>query len=291
MNVHEFLDFHHVPYRQAGEHHHVREGYIGVDCPMCSPNSGRFRLGLNVEHQFSTCWNCGYLRYVEVLAELTGVPWKVVQQSIGDAEAVRQTVRKRGRLCPPGGLGPLLPAHEDYLRVRGFQPALLASQWHLGGIGLAARLAWRIYIPVHYRGQVVSWTTRAITDEIRSRYISAEPHEESEPLHDLLYGIDHVRHAVIVVEGPADVWRVGPGAVAVMGLAYSRQQVLQLAKFARRVVIFDREAGAQRRARRLCRELQGFPGRTFRAELASKDPGSASEDEIRALREEFLGEA
>lgn len=287
MTLREFLDHYRVSLRESGSHHHVRDGWLGVDCPYCSPNSDRFRLGFNLYHHYASCWSCGYVRYFDALSELTGVPWTEIQ-SLLEYEIPVQTVRARGRLCPPRGLGPLLPLHRDYLRTRGYLPDQLASQWHLGGIGLAARLAWRIYIPVHYKGQIVSWTTRAVVDEIRSRYISAAPHEESEPHHQLLYGEDHVRHAVIVCEGPFDVFRIGPGAVAVLGLAYSREQVLKLSRYPIRVVTFDATADAQRRASRLCHDLACFPGKTFRVELSGADPGSTSEDEIKELRERFL---
>ena len=35
------------------------------------------------------------------------------------------------------------------------------------GIGIAPRLQWRIWIPIHYHGEIVSWTTRSLSDNIK----------------------------------------------------------------------------------------------------------------------------
>lgn len=198
----------------------------------------------------------------------------------------------RGTLVMPAGWGPLLPPHEAYLKGRGFNPHLLKRGWRLKGIGRHGdgRLAWRVLIPVHDAlGGMASWTARAITDEMKDRYRNAKPEEEALPAKSLLYGAMHARHAVAVHEGPADVWRTGPGAVALMGVAYSREQLLKLSRYPVRVVVFDSEPPAQRRAMRLCNDLAAFPGTTHRVELDAKDPGSATEKEIRLLQEMING--
>jgi DNA primase len=130
-----------------------------------------------------------------------------------------------------------------------------------------------------------------VSDKADLRYVSAKPAEEAMPIKSTLYGWDYVRHAAIVVEGPTDAWRIGPGAVATLGTSYSKAQVLLLTNLPVRVVCFDRDNEAQRRAKRLCCELAVFPGRTvnvcLESHLAASDPGGLRE-EVNELRQRFL---
>lgn len=95
-------------------------------------------------------------------------------------------------------------------------------------------------------------------------------------------------HAVVIVEGPADAWNVGPGAVALFGVGYTPQQVAALAQYPVRVVCMDSDSEGRAAAERLCSELSIFPGDTYRVELDADDPGSASKREVRKLRKAFL---
>ncbi len=104
------------------------------------------------------------------------------------------------------------------------------------------------------------------------------------PLKSLLFAMDLARHAVIVVEGPFDAMRIGPGAVATMGINYSQAQVNLIAAFPVRYVAADNEPNAQRMAVKLCQELEVFAGKTERICVDAKDPGSASDKELRLLR-------
>ena len=110
------------------------------------------------------------------------------------------------------------------------------------------------------------------------------------PAKSLLYGEDHVRGAIIVCEGPTDVWRLGPGAVAVMGLIVTQEQIERLSRYPVRVVCFDREPEAKRRMNRLVDTLRQFSGETYAVELETgNDIASADQGEVDAVREMFLG--
>lgn len=182
---------------------------------------------------------------------------------------------------------PLLPIHKEYLEKRGFNSAELKRLWRLKSIGLASKLAWRIFIPIHFNNETVSWTTRKIGDN-GARYISAKSTEEIVSAKTLLYGEDYIQQSLIVCEGPTDAWRIGPGAVATMGISYTKEQVSRISKYPQRVICFDSELEAQKRARKLCNDLESFPGKTLNVVLDSKDPGSASYEEIQELRAKFL---
>ncbi len=127
-------------------------------------------------------------------------------------------------------------------------------------------------------------TTRAIGDRVQERYISASFEQEAVNHKTLVYGSNYCQHSVVVVEGPIDAWRVGPGAGALFGTAFTPMQVLRLTKFPYRYICFDNSSVAQARARELAEELSVFPGTTEVIELDALDPGSASKKEIQLLR-------
>jgi hypothetical protein len=289
MNLREILQEHGIEFRTAGEHHHARAEWVQVDCPFCSPNSQHFRMGL--KGHTANCWSCGPYKISFALCELTGEPYSRIKVWLNDWEDHTETPEEskpKGKLTLPKGTGLLQPCHIKYLRSRGFHIGELVNLWGLQGIGLASRLAWRILIPIHYRGEVVSWTTRAIID-VPAKYINARPEEEKLSAKSLIYGEDYCRHAIIVVEGPTSVWRIGPGAGATLGTSFSDAQVLKISRYPSRAVVFDNEPLAQARAKKLCDALAPFPGKTARVEITSgKDPAEASEDEITLLRKTFL---
>jgi len=278
-----------------GGHEHVTRGWISVDCPWCSPGWRHYRLGYNEYGHYMSCWSCGGVPLVKTCAELFHVSYTEASRLIGeiDRKQFKQEFKTRGVLQLPPNVEPLLPtptpAHYKYLKGRfGDDTFGIIKLWHLQAIKISHRLPWRIFIPIHYRGEMVSWTTRAIVDDVRPRYKSANADEEMYPAKSLLYGEDHVRQSVIVCEGPTDVWAIGPGAVATFGTAFTLEQVKRIAKYPRRVILFDSEPAAQKQARKLCRQLEVLDGDTFHVTLAAKDPGSAKEKEIKKLRKTFL---
>jgi hypothetical protein len=290
VNLREVLNELEIPFKEPGSHHHVTADFFGVDCPYCSPDSGRYRMGFNFRHNYASCWVCGYKPLYEVLSLISGRDARLSTLLRGLSKGKSTVTRPQGRLVIPDGVGELLPAHRRYLKSRGIDSDELVRLWGIGGIGVAPvepQLSWRIWVPIHYRGEVVSWTTRAIGDRVK-RYINASEEQEKIPAKSILYGIDHCRHAIVLVEGPFDCMRIGYGAAALMGLVYTKSQLALISRFPVRVICLDQEKQAQRIASRLCEDLACFEGQTHKVELDSKDPGSASEREIRQLRKHFL---
>ncbi len=290
MNLIEFLERFGIPFKREGEHHHVTRGWYGVDCPFCNSAPGNAKLGFNLESRGVSCWTCGRHKFSEAIEALVQKPWKEVSPLLDWTDRLFQFTPSRNlrqRLVLPKGLGPLSPAHRDYLAGRGFDPDELVKLWGLRGIGLAAKLAWRIFIPATYRGETVSWTTRGIT-EAEPRYLNASPEQEKMSLKSLLVGEEYVRNAIIVTEGPFDAIRIGPGAVSLCGIKFTQSQIARIAKYPVRVIAFDSDPVAQERARELCQELCGFVGKTSRVELDAADPGEATKREVTKLRKRFL---
>jgi hypothetical protein len=284
MKITDLLDEHHIQYKTAGQHHHVCDGWVGIDCPMCSPGAGKYKLGFNLTSRTFTCWSCGVQDRVEILEALTDLSRKEAARLFGQLEGQSgpRKIKPRGTLTPPKGVSGLHPSHERYLKSRGFDPGELVRLWGLQGIAQAPRLSWHLYIPIIYQGVELSWTTRKITET--GKYHNAKPDEEAYPAKSLLYGEDYCRHTVIICEGPADVWRVGPGAVATMGVLFTKAQLAKLAKYPRRAICFDSDRAGRERASRMSDALCPFDGNTFVVTLDASDPGSAKDSEIKRLR-------
>ena len=276
-----------------GSHHHARRGWVQFDCPFCTPGSGRYRMGFNTYGKYVNCWTCGGHDLIETLEKLTGEPPDKVKPLLSELElptGISVEKKKRGKYTPPQGLGDLLPIHKSYLRKRILDPDQAVKLWGLRGIGpLGGWLSWRVWIPITLRGETVSWTTRSVAAYgVTKKYITASPEEESVDHKCVLFGEDYVRHACIVCEGPMDAMRIGPGAVCTFGVNYTPAQVARIARYPVRVICFDNEPDAQKRARRLMDDLLPHPGETCNVTLAAKDASAAQEGEILKLRRSFL---
>lgn len=293
MTTEELLRELRVPLAPEG-HHHTRAGWRNSDCPYCSPQSHRFRLGWNLRGGYAHCWMCKGVPLVPTLARLTGrEPREIAsltrileKDRFQPAGGEKTGISHAGTLKPPPDRGKLRKAHRKFLEERGFDPDEVAHTWGLEGIGpLGGRWAGRLYIPMSLGKSVVSWTTRSCVDSDPRRYDTAPADRESYPSKRLLYGEEAAGHAVVVVEGPLDVWAGGPGFVGTLGTAYSRAQLLRLVRFPVRYVCFDAEEDAQRVARKLVRELSAFDGVTKNVVLETgKDASRCKPWELKQLQ-------
>jgi len=284
MDIREILDKLKVEYLESG-HHHARPGWIQIkNCPFCS--SENYHLGFNLSGKFFFCWRCRW-HYGPKVLQILGMSQRDASAVFPRLDTLPGDDKRhlaRGSLVEPAGRGPLLASHQKYLRGRGFNPEEISRVWQVEGIGLAAELKWRLYIPVIQRGKRVSWTTRAIGGRVTQRYISAPAENEEVNIKHCVYGLDYCCQSVVIVEGPLDAWKVGPGAGALFGTAFTPGQVKKLIKVPYRFICFDSSSDAQRRASELADQLAVFPGVTQNILLDAKDPGEATPKELRLIR-------
>lgn len=251
---------------------------------------GKWRLGIEISTGRCNCWTCGGHSLKYALARASNCYAKYIESLLGKIwfEKFTEPTRRNNKLRLPKGVGELQQCHNDYLWDRGFDPEELQRLWKIAGIGLVSYLQWSIFIPVNLNNETVSWTTRSITKE--GKYSSARPEHEIVRLKDTLYGVDLARTAIIICEGPTDVWRVGPGAVATFGVALTSSQVNMISRFPKRIICFDSDRAGRKKAESIAFLLSGIPGRTIKVELDAEDPASASQSEIRRLRKLAFGE-
>lgn len=285
MQITELLELYNIPMAPSG-HHHTTEGWVQFDCPFCGRDSHKYHMGYNMSAGFVNCWQCGAHSLASVLHEYTDQSYQSIHKTLQGLDRMRIAPTRRetkGYVTCPKGVDKLKTAHLQYLRNRGFDPAEIEKLWQVRGLSVAGRLSWRLFIPIHYKAKMVSWTTRSLNDQ-GQRYLSAAPDQEILPHKDIPYGWDYVRHTVIIVEGPLDVWAIGPGAAATFGTNYTPAQVHHFCDVPRRVVCFDSSFTAQRQAKKLCDQLGVFPGETINITLDAKDPAEAKPREIKHLR-------
>jgi len=289
MNLLRVLEELGIKYKSPGESKHVNHGWVGIICPHCGGGTNNYGMGINTSSLACTCWKCGKHRLFSTLKIATKVPFHRVSEVLGTLRAERPVERTLGALKTilPPGIGQLESAHRQFLRSRGFTPTKIEEVWKVQGIGqTGGRYAWSLFIPALLGGEVVSWTTRGVGME--KRYDSAPAESERVPIKSILYGGDLCSHAVVCCEGPLDAWAIGPGGVATCGLGITALQVVALAAYPVRVVCFDNEEKAQRRAEEVCLELAPFPGETFNVCLSGKDASRSPKSEIEKLKRRFL---
>jgi len=283
MTIEEILDDLGISHLKSG-HHHARPGWLQIQrCPFCL--STNYHLGWNLQTKWCNCWRCGGHSAWQTL-EALGIPRQIAFSLLAQYKHAGPAIkRERTRISTqePAGIVPIGGPHKRYLRSRGLDPEEISQVWGVRGIALAAKLSWRLFIPITYRGVLVSWTTRAIGNRVSLRYISA-PAEMAQNPKDFIYGLDYCTHTIVVVEGPVDVWKIGPGAGALLGTTFTTAQVKQLAQIPRRFICFDSSKEAQSKARELCEQLACFPGETTNLVISAKDPGEASEAELKEIR-------
>lgn len=288
---------HGIHIAQAGDRHY-RIGWIHTKCPFCSGNKGN-HLGFSPQANVFTCHRCGRHGKFKMVAALLNVSTKdagdICKQfgrslmlSPIPVKVKKPHASKVGYKCP--GDTKLLQLHEDYLAKRGFDPDRLFRNWNLRCSGTTGRYKYRIVCPITYRGEIVSFTARDITGRQQERYLSAYPEDEVRSAKRCLYGESFAEwNTVIVVEGPADAWRIGHGAVATLGTKWTPTQAKLIARWKRSFVLYDPgERDAQDRAERLCHEVSLYSGHKSRvldvSDTGGRDPGEFTKDEVKEIR-------
>ena len=288
MTITDVLDALNVKYITSGNEH-CTAGWVQLDCTDCTPDSNRFRLGINLAHGNASCWACGPKKTYQVLAAAARTsPGKVVEllKQFKKTGLTHAAAPRSGRYAVPFPVGPLLSAHKRYLHGRDYIPAEVSKLWSVQGIGWdGGSHRWRLFLPVVLYGKPVSWTTRSISDAHATRYRSAKAEQEDVPHKHTVYGFDYVRSSCLVVEGPTGCWRVGPGCVGTFGTRWTPEQVAMLAQVPKRYVMFDPEPEAQAQAERLCDRLGGYAGTTELVRLPEgTDPGTLTPKQVRQVR-------
>lgn len=292
MNIRDWFAIWGIPVAPVGNRHY-REGWVNTPCPYCQ-TTDKYHMGFSEAYWNAVCWRCGKQNSWDAIQKLQpAVTRSDLQKAYSGRRAPKELIKPTGTYSAPE-VSPLRKSQWEYLQSRGYNPAALVKEWGVQGIKKGTvwrdrRLRSRVFVPIHYKGKAVSWTSRAVDEQDPQRWLSAALKEETICHKDIVYGWDAVRHTAVIVEGPTDAWAIGPGAVATCGTGFTTSQILLLSYAMRRVLCFDRSSAAQRRAKEMANELSTYPGETIIVEIETgDDPGEANKDEIEEIRKTFL---
>lgn len=297
FDVQAYLESRGIDYHSAGEDN-VSRGWVNITCPFPECDDHSWHCGVNLESKLFSCYLCGNKGPIpRLIRQIEGC-------SFAQANSVLESFqnpsnyppnRELGRLSPrtptksliPREAGPLQAIHRDYLINRNFDPERLETKYRLMGTGNLGRYKFRIVIPVVLDGRVVSFTSRDVTGKARSKYKDQPPEESVVPVKRCLYNLDSVGDAVVVVEGPTDVWRIGDGCVATMTTQWNDDQVALLRGkgLKRAFVMFDSDA--RHKMKRLADRLSMFVPDVETIGMDEGDPGDWSEERSREFRREI----
>jgi hypothetical protein len=214
----------------------------------------------------------------------------------------QQEVQRQKKLKPIPDLRGLARRHRLYLRGRGFSVQPLVEEWALQGTRhLSGLWSWRVVAPIcEASGRLVAYVGRSVRPGFKPKYKVTENEECLVDPKSLLYGVQKAEESrgVVIVEGPADVWRLGPGAVATLGIDWKLAQANLLRRFRRRFILFDsvdksdpseEDLRARRQAEKLANYLSMFPGEVELISGFRTDPGDMTNRTARKVMKRLLG--
>jgi hypothetical protein len=286
-----FLKEFNIPY--VTQSANVSQGWVGLRCPDCGDKSDH--LGLNLAVGAFSCWRCGSKGTIETIQHLLGIPRQDASRIYAQF-LVRKVGKNEGSYRPKASASQvILPektftkTEQKYLARRHLSNAVGLYDLRSGGI--SGDWAWRIVIPIILNGVIVSATGRYIVKppEGVPKYKTLSHGQEIVHHKHILLGLDFVEDKIIVVEGPIDAIRGGPGFASSFGINMMPEQIALLSKYKEVIFLFDNEDQAQRQAEKYATMVATLgSGNVEVARLEGiKDLGDATDDEIADVRKEF----
>lgn len=293
FNVKAYLEDKHIPYYTEGKN--VTRGWIEINCPFCSDPSQH--CGVNLSSKMFHCWICGAKGVItKLIQELEDCSYQKAEKIISQYQdlsllELKQDILKRyegdGQILPKESTVELPGIHRQYLVNRGFDPEEICKRYHIKACYNTGKFKFRLIIPIIMDDKVVNFTARSVAD-VSPKYKHCPNEKAITPMRSCIYNIDSVLDTVLIVEGPLDVWRIGKGSVALMGIEFTEEQIelLQQKELKKAVVMFDGEPQAIRQATKLAAKLSAFVPIVYVIELPiGKDPDTLDPKTILEIQE------
>lgn len=295
-NVLAWLDLIGVPWSPPGSPN-VGKEWIGIQCIYCTDHHNH--LGIQPAKERFHCWLCGRSgSLADLLCDLGAM-------SMGEALALLREWRSGTHLEMEGTRGEngrpwnsdllawcrkeLSPFQRTYLKKRRFNPDHLQSIWGILGGQISGPWQHRIIIPVTLNGKAVTWIGMDATGKRKPKYKAAPARDSIMPSSKLVYGADMSGRNVLVVEGPTDAWRMGPGTIAMLGMTPTTDKICALLRLKadRYYIMLDGETQAQKHAREIAGCLKKAGKEASVIELDRGDPDDLPDETARELRDEL----
>jgi hypothetical protein len=304
MDIEQLYRDYNIDFATEGDHRHARPGWVNTPCPFCVGNPG-YHLGYDKNGDKFVCWRCGGKTKTYAVAGVLKVDYSEAKRILRQYGALmgRQDKPKKKSgtkdFALPTDLGDLRSKQIRYLESRDFDVDYLIKEFKIQGAGPHSLLIRedekplpyknRIFIPFYWYGEIVTFDARAITEDSFNKYQACPIEMEIRGRKDILYGLQEKwKDTIIIVEGPTDVWRMGPNSAATSGIKYTPKQLRLIAKNFKRVpVLFDDESQAVEQADKLVGDLKFRGVDSFRVDIKG-DPGGLSQEESNYLVKQLI---
>lgn len=286
-NISKFLEENNIPNWSKGNN--VSEGWYNIQCIFCDDTSNH--LGINPSGGYH-CWKCGargsFYFLIKNLLKTTIEKARDISIKYANPQFIEteEPIPIKNDFELPKA-NEWTDAHLYYLTSRGFSLDII-DKYKLYPTIYTKGWEYRIIAPIIYKGQIVSYTGRSIIPN-QIKYKTCHNNDGIIPAKHLLYNIDTVYDKCLIVEGVTDVWKMGDGVIATLGIEYTTEQLLLLKekKLDYAYIMYDGEPLAIKKAYQLANELSLFIPNVEVLELDSNDPGSLPPDEITSIRKDL----
>lgn len=300
FDIEKYLTARGIPFDKEGKNVSSKGNWIGTSCLWCDDPSNH--LGINLDSRGISCWICGQKgTIIKLIMKVDRCSFRDVLNTIKSFSNRRRHIKQ----LPPKeqalssdlsiilqesqSQNELLDLHRQFLQSRNFNPDYIFDKYKLMCCGPIGRWNLRLIIPFYQSNRIVTLTTRDVTNKSKEPYRHLSIEESIIPIKDTLYNLETLEDTGIIVESVTDVWRIGDGCVATMGIQFTTAQVRLLCKLQRAFVLFDAEDKAQAMADKLCFNLSTVVPIVERIELESGDPADLSDENAKQLRKEIFG--
>lgn len=217
-------------------------------CPVCDLNDTSGHFYANIRTGMYHCFKCGTKGRLPLPQKSSKLKAKrkprLAQERKSEVSLPYGTIRMR--FLTPSLYDDLLEINPDLKRF--FQKKKItyeiAQKYDLGFCP-TGRLKNRIILPIYFEKRVVGWQARAMYKFAKDFQGRKYQTPKSFQINHYLYNWDEAKEypVIVVVEGPFDVFTVGPNAVATFGTSISAEQVRLLSNLkARKILMWDYDA-------------------------------------------------
>jgi len=230
----------------------VSRGWVNISCPFCDDPS--WHCGVNLKSNLFHCWICdekgSVIKLIQRIEDCSWAEAKRIFREFCDEFKIQNELPEHPRLKTRKiitfPIVNLQGVHRVFLTQRGFLPNHIIKKYKIKASTGIGKYRYRIIIPIFFNGKMVSFTARAIFDHQTPKYLNCPNNLSLVDVHDIFYNVDSLKNKrkCVIVEGVTDVWRIGEGAIAMLGKNISEKQIFLLKekKIEEILLLFDKDA-------------------------------------------------
>lgn len=291
FNFIQFCQDYNVPYGSSGI---VSKGRVGVPDITKGLGDTEFHTAWSPHTGVLYSWVSGYVPLKDYLAWIApDVPYtKLLKEYSTDFDYVERIHIRENATSLEYNFPELGKVARKYLERRGFDVDELITKYKFRDGGFTGDFAYRVIIPIiDTDGRIVSWQGRAYAgQDLRYKTLAIE--KSLVDPKKMLFNLNNCnKDYVVVTEGPMDTIKWGDGACATLGTSVTEAQVQLLTKYKKVFIIYDSEAPAQLRAKKLADRVSALGVKEVSVidleDPESKDLGGMTYEQVNELKKEL----